>query len=115
MSPPEPTAVDRADGLDGPTALDKVQGVTAVDFDDDIGYAAAARRRRGVVVGKLGGRPDWIQGDETPACSCGRKMAFVAQLEDYAGGGINFGDAGRGYAFACRRCRAKAKFLWQCG
>jgi hypothetical protein len=66
------------------------------------------------VVGKLGGRPLWIQNDETPKCSCGKKMVLVAQLENWAAGGINFGDGGAGYAFACTRCKAKAKFLWQC-
>src|ERR1043166_6013940 len=84
----------------------------SADTPDD-GYAAARARRRSV-VGKLGGRPLWVQADETPKCSCGRKMTFVAQLEGDAGGGINFGDTGTGYAFACPRCKAKAKFLWQC-
>ena len=31
---------------------------------------------------KLGGKPDWIQGDETPDCdSCGEPMYFVAQID----------------------------------
>ena len=30
---------------------------------------------------KLGGKPDWIQGDETPECpQCGDTMYFVAQI-----------------------------------
>jgi hypothetical protein len=42
-------------------------------------------------------------------------MRFVVQLEPKGGGGINFGDAGLGYAFACDTCAAEARFLWQCG
>jgi hypothetical protein len=31
---------------------------------------------------KLGGKPDWIQGDETPECpECGEPMYFVAQID----------------------------------
>lgn len=59
---------------------------------------------------KLGGFPMWIQGDETPACEhCGGPMAFVAQLDEGADRGLNFG-GGMGYLFACRHT---AKFLWQ--
>jgi hypothetical protein len=67
------------------------------------------------ILGKVGGRPSWIQGDETPTCSCGQVMTFVAQLEDRGGGGINFGDVGTGYIFGCDACTNQAKFLWQCG
>src|SRR5687768_11975734 len=31
---------------------------------------------------KLGGKPSWIQGDQTPECpSCGDTMYFVAQID----------------------------------
>lgn len=66
------------------------------------------------VLGKIGGVPLWIQGDETPACACGCAMTFFAQIEERGGGGINFGDSGAGYAFVCTVCRDQAKFLWQC-
>lgn len=66
------------------------------------------------VLGKVGGVPLWIQGDETPTCACGRAMTFFAPLEDRGGGGINFGDSGSGYAFVCVDCMDQAKFLWQC-
>ncbi len=66
------------------------------------------------VLGKLGGRPLWIQADETPLCDCGAPAAFVAHVESRGGGGINFGDNGSGYAFVCVRCPRSAKFLWQC-
>jgi uncharacterized protein YwqG len=121
LSPPAPTAKERNQGRDGPTSLDKAQAISARsyddsrrdEYDDDADVEAVQKKGTGV-VGKLGGRPVWIQGDETPKCSCGRKMAFIAQIEAHADRGINFGDAGAGYAFACKRCKTKAKFLWQC-
>jgi uncharacterized protein YwqG len=105
----------------GPTLLDAESPVGFQEYDDsrqeeslDDEYCRAldADPR---VVGKVGGRPVWIQGDETPSCECGETMVFVAQLECHGGGDINFGDAGAGYAFVCPRCSHSAKFLWQCG
>lgn len=66
------------------------------------------------VLGKVGGAPLWIQNEETPTCVCGNTMTFFAQIEDRGVGGMNFGDAGAGYAFVCGTCRTHAKFLWQC-
>jgi hypothetical protein len=89
----------------GETTLASVDtvGVTFVDPGPD-------------ALGRVGGTPEWIQGDETPPCGgCGSPMRFVVQLEPKGGGGINFGDAGLGYAFACDTCAAEARFLWQCG
>ncbi|WP_327432648.1 hypothetical protein [Streptomyces sp. NBC_01236] len=67
------------------------------------------------VLGRLGGEPDWLQGDETPDCPrCAGRMAFVAELEegcDFATS-ANFGGGGRGYVFGCRPC-VEAAFLWQ--
>jgi hypothetical protein len=80
--------------------------------DDE--YCNACDAPGSAVVGKLGGAPLWIQGDETPSCECGQPMSFVAQLEERGGGGINFGGGGAGYAFVCRACRESSKFLWQC-
>jgi hypothetical protein len=68
---------------------------------------------------KLGGKPDWIQSDETPECElCGEPMDFVAQIDsiehenqrnplskpalghqDYM-----FGDVGMIYIFFCFDC-----------
>lgn len=68
------------------------------------------------VLGQLGGRPDWLQGDETPTCpTCTRPMDLVAQLEegpDHATA-MNFGGCGTAFAFACVPC-TQAAFLWQC-
>ncbi|MFJ3339444.1 hypothetical protein [Streptomyces sp. NPDC086766] len=66
------------------------------------------------ILGRLGGEPDWIQGDETPACLTCAAMTFTAELEeghDFATS-ANFGGAGRGYVFSCQPC-GEAAFLWQ--
>lgn len=67
------------------------------------------------VLGRLGGEPHWIQGDETPGCpSCTGPMAFTAELEEGADfeTSANFGGGGLGYVFHCRPC-GEAAFLWQ--
>ena len=64
---------------------------------------------------KLAAVPCGFKATRTPSCECGETTVFVAQLECHGGGGINFGDAGAGYAFVCPRCSHSAKFLWQCG
>jgi uncharacterized protein YwqG len=79
----------------------------------DDAYCEAADAPDSKVIGKMGGDPLWIQNDETPTCQCGATMSFVCQLEDRGGGGINFGDAGAGYAFVCPDCSDQARFLWQ--
>jgi hypothetical protein len=67
------------------------------------------------VLGQVGGRPAWLQNDETPACSsCAQPMTFVVQLEEGHDHrtSMNFGGGGCGYGFCCRAC-ASAAFLWQ--
>lgn len=81
----------------------------------DDAYCEAIDEPGSKVIGKIGGDPLWIQGDETPTCECGARMSFVCQLECCGGGGINFGDVGVGYAFVCPECSDQARFLWQCG
>lgn len=106
----------------GPTRLPSVTTVACREYDDtrgevtpDDAYCDALVAPESRVMGKIGGRPLWIQGDETPVCECGTRMRFLVQLEERGGGGINFGGGGAGYAFHCPRCRDAAKFLWQCG
>ena len=104
----------------GLTLLDAESSVSFREYDDSLEEESPddeycrALEIDPAVLGKVGGRPLWIQGDETPSCDCGERMIFVAQLECHGGGGINFGDAGAGYAFVCPRCTHSAKFLWQC-
>ena len=53
---------------------------------------------------KLGGDPEWIQGDETPVCApCSQEMVFVLQL-DSIDDSYEFGDAGMLYVFVCGEC-----------
>lgn len=105
----------------GATLLPAESRIGFVPYDDsaceetpDDSYCAEVDAADSKIIGKAGGVPLWIQGDETPHCSCGEPMVFVAQLEASGGGGINFGDAGAGYAFVCASCHSSAKFLWQC-
>lgn len=68
---------------------------------------------------KLGGEPDWIQGDEVPECEdCGEPMTFVAQIDSIEHDSPNnplrrayparkdymFGDVGMIYVFFCFAC-----------
>lgn len=52
---------------------------------------------------QLGGEPDFIQDDETPVCTCKRRMTFYAQLDsindDYC-----LADCGMIYVFVCFDC-----------
>lgn len=106
---------------DGPTTLPSVSRIATTNYDASIqtetpddGYCSAFDADTSV-LGKTGSAPLWIQGDETPTCSCGTPMIFVSQIEERGTGGINFGDAGAGYAFVCDACQSSAKFLRQCG
>jgi hypothetical protein len=87
----------------GETLLAAVDPVEAVVRDPERG-----------ALGRVGGEPEWIQGDETPTCACGSRMRFALQLSAEGGGGINFGDAGEGFAFVCDACPTETRFLWQC-
>lgn len=91
----------------------RLQRVPAYAYSD--AFAAYSGRRR-EVLGQIGGQADWIQSDDTPACSaCQAPMQFVAQLEsgpDYQTE-MNFA-GGCGYLFECRCAGISGKFLWQC-
>jgi hypothetical protein len=63
---------------------------------------------------KLGGEPDFIQGEDIPICEdCGKKMSFYAQLDS-----INdeycIADCGMIYTFLCFDCNS-VKSLIQSG
>ncbi|HWV98860.1 MAG TPA: hypothetical protein VNZ64_04120 [Candidatus Acidoferrum sp.] len=66
---------------------------------------------------KLGGKPDWIQPDETPICEqCQKAMTFVAQIDSVANqasdlgerlsekNSFMFADVGMIYVFWCSKC-----------
>lgn len=60
---------------------------------------------------KIGGEPDFIQGEEYPD---GEGWQLLLQLDSTETPfEINFGDAGIGYAFINKDC-TEGKFLWQC-
>ena len=81
-----------------------------LDYSDNLGMRT-----------KLGGEPNWIQGDDTPLCAdCGKEMVFVAQIDsiehenvhnplnfDFLGPRVDeftFGDVGMIYVFFCFHC-----------
>ncbi|WP_431783314.1 hypothetical protein [Streptomyces chumphonensis] len=105
----------------GRTGLGEVSAVTYVDvdaatyFDAATGWAKSEERSPRDVLGKLGGEPEWLQGDETPRCTgCEGVMMLVAQLEEGHDHrtGADFGGGGCGYGFLCAPC-GEAVFLWQ--
>jgi hypothetical protein len=61
---------------------------------------------------KLGGKPDWIQGEETPFCKgCREPMSFIAQIDSIDAVSSNLveqhfmiGDCGMIYVFHCFEC-----------
>jgi len=75
---------------------------------------------------KLGGNPQWIQSDATPACSgCQKAMTIVAQIDSLsaedsdlgrrleARGSYLFGDVGMIYVFWCSQCMG-TQAVFQC-
>lgn len=68
--------------------------------------AAVGFKWAGDPIGKrhrIGGVPDWVQSDETPSCTCGKRMDFYAQL-DSLGDTHCLADCGMIYVFVCWDC-----------
>jgi hypothetical protein len=61
---------------------------------------------------RIGGEPDWIQSEEVPFCTCGKKMSFYGQL-DSLGDEYAIADCGMIYAFLCWDC-LETKSVLQC-
>jgi uncharacterized protein YwqG len=68
---------------------------------------------------KMGGKPEWIQNDETPICTdCKKKMEFICQIDSIDYGKEKdekeymFGDVGMLYNFFCFECH-DAKVIFQ--
>ena len=52
---------------------------------------------------RLGGKPDFIQGEDVPACSCAKPMTFYAQL-DSINDEFCLADCGMIYVYVCFDC-----------
>ena len=52
---------------------------------------------------RLGGKPEFIQSPEIPSCSCGKDMAFYAQIDSINDEFI-LADCGLIYVFVCFDC-----------
>ncbi|ACM30921.1 MULTISPECIES: hypothetical protein [Rhizobium/Agrobacterium group] len=100
-------------GLRYGACIERVQSLTYDKAREE--WAQRHSRRQRDVLGQIGGKAVWLQGDETPSCHhCQKKMGFVAQLEagpDYETE-MNFG-GGCGYLFECECAGGTGKFLWQ--
>jgi hypothetical protein len=81
------------------------------EHDDPSGYRT-----------KLGGKPDWLQGDETPICpECNEREIFICQIDsiddvvrdDEEAQTYMFGDAGMIYVFFCFAC-GETHSVFQC-
>jgi len=71
---------------------------------------------------KIGGRPDWIQTDNTPRCKeCKSDMLFIGQLASIGCKGnvkdnidnLIFGDCGCFYVFSCFDCGNETQVIFQ--
>ena len=85
----------------------KGQRAVPLDYPDNIGVRT-----------KLGGKPEWIQGEQTPECqACRSPMTFLAQIDSidhdnkhnplrrrYGHQDYMFGDVGMIYVFWCFNC-----------
>jgi hypothetical protein len=80
--------------------------LTPVPLDDEARQLEGFRWA-GAEIGtrhKLGGQPDFLQGEEYPVCdACNRKMQFYAQL-DSINDEIIIADCGMVYVFLCFDC-----------
>ncbi|WP_159672502.1 hypothetical protein [Streptomyces mexicanus] len=114
---PQPDDVDQDLLLLGSVRAVSLVHVDEPDYDKaSEEWSARNAHSASSVLGHFGGRPAWIQGDETPSClSCAPPMSLVVQLEEGPdhSTAMNFGGCGGAYAFACELC-GRAKFLWQC-
>lgn len=109
---PPAEGVTRRPTTHGATTLE----VTASDaFTAKQDWAQANAERRRALLGHVGGQPDWLENDETPACdACQAPMRFAAQLTEGPDfdTSMNFG-GGEGYVFDCECGSPTGKFLWQ--
>jgi hypothetical protein len=62
---------------------------------------------------RLGGRPDFIEGEEIPVCAFGNPMTFYAQL-DSVSEECMLADRGMIYVFVCFNCFETKAVLQSC-
>jgi hypothetical protein len=102
-------------------AEDNDEPITITISDEQAGHAIPAPE-----ILRLGGRPQWIQRDETPRCpACGSTVRFLAQvlaeLKPFSVTRLDenvllpFGAGGIAYIFICEReCSPDSDyFMWQ--
>ena len=71
---------------------DEARAVIGFKYNDEAGQST-----------KIGGKPDWVQGDERPVCPCGNEMTFYGQL-DSVGDEVCLADCGMIFVFVCFDC-----------
>jgi len=74
---------------------DEAKKVVGFEWNDQVGKR-----------NKIGGSPDWQQGEEKPKCpapGCNKEMTFYGQL-DSVGDSICLADCGMIYVFVCMDC-----------
>lgn len=108
---------DRKNSIRSTSYAAKIVNVAGDDYDkarSDWSESSGQGQRQ--VLGQVGGRPSWIQGEEVPSCNaCNEPMSFVAQLEEGpdAATAMNFGGGGCAYVYRCFCNQNQVKILWQ--
>lgn len=101
-----------SDNIQHNTASDLLAGPTLeAEYKVECEFAQESLEGEEEYGNKIGGEPDFIQGEEYPD---GGGWQLLLQLDSTeVPFEVNFGDAGIGYAFINKDC-TEGKFLWQC-
>jgi hypothetical protein len=103
----------------GPRVIEQPEGESFDDYSDSLSerdvqivpHSKKANTFNGPLH-KMGGTPDWIQGEDIPlCCSCSNEMEFMIQLDSDPDRDLQFGDDGRLFAFICRKCKVISTFM----
>jgi hypothetical protein len=119
LNPPERSGTKHASDRTSPPVVDAI-GFVWVDLDEAprpgfrSAYEWASVEDARPIIGKIGGAPHWIEAMERVVCACGKPMCFLAQLEEPASEGFDFGGKGMLYAFVCAGCTDRGHSLLQC-
>jgi hypothetical protein len=108
---------DKKNALRPTSYAAKIAHVAGDDYDTARSeWSKSSGKSQRQVLGQIGGRPAWLQGEEIPSCNaCSEPMSFVAQLEEGpdADTSMNFGGGGCAYVYRCGCSKDQAKMLWQ--